>query len=108
LGFRRIDAEKASVAEHFSLVEFGKIWDINHDEARPSTIVAGLAIFLYYNMAGRDTTGWQYMAQAEYLADVLGLFRPALFGSTYSPEPQHVARTKNRQTVAWGLFNFRA
>lgn len=74
----------------------------------PATIIAGLAIFLCYGLKGQDKVGASYLLQAEHLAKVMGLFRPALSAQTYSTEANSIERTKSRQAVAYGIFNFRA
>lgn len=104
--FFYIQPEEAAIAEHFGLATASQMWDMSHDDATPAMIVAGMLLFLVYEFKGQDKSGWPYLAQAEQLARVLGLFRPAMAHRTFDPE--HSLRTRGRQAVAYGMFNYRA
>lgn len=106
--FYFLEPDKAAIAEHFGLAAATQQWDMCHDDASPAVIIAGMLLFLVYQFKGQDKFGWPYLAQAEQLARVLGLFRPAMAHKTFDRSAQHTVRTRGRQAVAWGIFDYRA
>jgi hypothetical protein len=106
--FYFVQPETAGIAEHFGLAAASQHWDMCHDDATPAVIVAGMLLFLVYEFKGQDKFGWPYLAQAEQLARVLGLYRPAMARKTFDTRSEHARRTRGRQAVAWGMFNYRA
>jgi hypothetical protein len=79
--------------------EAKRIWELEANEARITTIQAGIIFSVFHNLCGLDEIGQAYRIQAVALAHKLDLF-----GGTADGESDRVQR--GREFTAWTLFNW--
>lgn len=81
------------------IAEARRIWELEADQPRITTVQAGILFNVFYNLCGLDEVGQVYRVQAIALARRLGLFDTTL--------EVHDARIRHGWIfTAWSLFNW--
>jgi hypothetical protein len=81
------------------LAEAKRLWELEAEEPRITTIQAGILLHVFYNLCGLDEIGQVYRIQAIALAHEL-----RLFDSSDGEKRERIRR--GRAYTAWALYSW--
>ncbi|KAH8127124.1 hypothetical protein LI328DRAFT_141615 [Trichoderma asperelloides] len=84
--------------------EAKRLWELESEFPRITTIQAGILFNVFYNLCGLDEVGQSYRIQAIALAHQIRLFDSPIDEQTINPRT--VRLQKGRAFTAWSLFNW--
>ena len=95
----RADYWNPNTLQYRFVAEAKRLWELEADEPRLSTIQAGVIFNVYYNLCGLDKIGQAYRIKAITLAQQIQLFDCTV--------NKLGARVRDRWAyTAWALFNW--
>ncbi|RFU81944.1 c6 transcription factor [Trichoderma arundinaceum] len=86
------------------VAEAKRLWELEADEPRITTIQAGIIFNVFYNLCGLDEVGQVYRIHAVDLAHQLRLFDAPADG--WSVDARSERLQKGKAFAAWALFNW--